>query len=128
MLLRFQLADVVLLDLVHQGSAVFKIGREFGCGSLRHRDELIAHHLLPGYRSTRRNHVHAPLEDESQVPGMSRAVTDLAITIARRSRPNHLANSLKKTAKPSTNKGVREMKKRLPKEDIPSQFGSPPMR
>jgi hypothetical protein len=52
---------------------------------------------------------------------MKRLVTALAIANARRPPPAHWANLRRETASPTTNKGVREMKNRFPKDDIPSQ-------
>jgi hypothetical protein len=52
---------------------------------------------------------------------MKRAEAERAITNAFRPLPNHFPNSLRETAKPRTKKGVREIKNRLPNDEIPSQ-------
>ena len=49
-LLFFQLPDVFLLDLLNQGAAVLGVGLDLRQDSPRNHEDLIANHLLPGYR------------------------------------------------------------------------------
>ena len=73
-------------------------------------------------RLTAAGETYAPLINQAlgviakatdQLPGR-KATGKLAISCAPRILFSQLANSPNKTARPSTNKGVREMKKRLP--------------
>ena len=64
----FELLNVALLDLLHEGFALEEIFMEVGGELARHDDELIVNDFREGDRAARGDQMRAPLEHEAVVP------------------------------------------------------------
>lgn len=64
----FELLDVALLDLLHEGFALEEIIMEVGGELAGNDEELIVKHLGEGNRSTGRDEMRTPLKNKSEVP------------------------------------------------------------
>jgi hypothetical protein len=64
----FELLNVALLDLLHEGFALEEIIMEVGGELARHGEELIVNDFREGDRAARGDQVRAPLEHEAVVP------------------------------------------------------------
>ncbi len=64
----FELLDVAVLDLLHEGFALEKIALEIGGELAGHDEELVVEHFGKRNGAAHGNEMGAPLEDEARVP------------------------------------------------------------
>ena len=115
--------NIFLLNVLHHVPAMQEVGFQVMRQPQRNGHKLVVRHLIQRNFAARRNHVRAPLKNESYVPNCQHGNESTGQNL----RPRHFSDpggtGLNSAASPRIKIGVREMKKRFPKLEMPSQSG-----
>ena len=107
------LLDVFLLNMLHHFAAVQEVGFQAMRHLLGNFDELIVNHRAPGNLSTRRNHMRAPLKDESKIPQGKKPKHEALCQPTQPERAEKPANSIQQKRQSKNKYGSQRNKKSI---------------
>src|ERR1700720_4630789 len=105
------LLDVFSLNLPHHFAAVHEVGLQLMRPTPRNFHKLIVDHRAPGNFTARRNHLGAPLKDESKIPQGKKSNHEGWRRLGKRERTEKPANSIQKNRQTKNKYGSQRNKK-----------------